>query len=155
MLGDCCLIGLQPVLVHLSKDGKEGYSYHPVSINFLVEVAKTIFAIIVILTYVSTAFNTLLSFDHIKSLCNDALLDSASMAHCYMNMQCHCYDPDKDLIMEPAQYYMNSINIINFLHRAQGGQACPCIDPCARSFGMPTTISRLWCRPVCMPSTTI
>ena len=51
--GDCCLIGLQPVLVHLSKAGKDSYAFHPVSLNFLVEVAKTSVAIVVLLAYVS------------------------------------------------------------------------------------------------------
>ena len=51
--GDCFLIGLAPVLVHMSKglDGK--FPFHPVSINLLVEVAKTFFATVVIMIYVS------------------------------------------------------------------------------------------------------
>ena len=41
------------MLVHLSKAGKDSYAFHPVSINFLVEVAKTSVAIVVLLAYVS------------------------------------------------------------------------------------------------------
>ena len=49
--GDCFLIGLAPVLVHMSKvDGK--FPFHPVSINLLVEVAKTLFAAAVLSIYV-------------------------------------------------------------------------------------------------------
>ncbi|KAK9822839.1 hypothetical protein WJX81_001408 [Elliptochloris bilobata] len=48
--GDCFLIGLAPVLVHMSKvDGK--FPFHPVSINLLVEVAKTLFAATVLGLY--------------------------------------------------------------------------------------------------------
>ena len=51
MAGDCFLIGLAPVLVHMSKvDGK--FPFHPVSINLLVEVAKTLFATAVLCLYV-------------------------------------------------------------------------------------------------------
>ena len=51
MAGDCFLIGLAPVLVHMSKvDGK--FPFHPVSINLLVEVAKTLFASAVLCLYV-------------------------------------------------------------------------------------------------------
>lgn len=51
MAGDCFLIGLAPVLVHMSKvDGK--FPFHPVSINLLVEVAKTLFAAAVLSIYV-------------------------------------------------------------------------------------------------------
>ncbi|MEW5305500.1 MAG: hypothetical protein WDW36_008034 [Sanguina aurantia] len=42
---DCVLLGLQPVLVHLSKNREGGYSFHPVSINLSVELAKTLFAL--------------------------------------------------------------------------------------------------------------
>ncbi|KAK9804388.1 hypothetical protein WJX72_010671 [[Myrmecia] bisecta] len=49
--GDCFLIGLQPVLVHMSKNAQGRFSFHPVSVNFMVEVAKTLFATIVLLIY--------------------------------------------------------------------------------------------------------
>ncbi|KAG2487032.1 hypothetical protein HYH03_014278 [Edaphochlamys debaryana] len=45
---DCVFLGLQPVLVHLSKNSKGTYSFHPVAVNFMVELAKTLFAIIVL-----------------------------------------------------------------------------------------------------------
>ena len=69
--GDCCLIGLQPVLVHLSKAGKDSYAFHPVSINFLVEVAKTSVAIVVLLAYVSllpTRQQVLMELDQLQFL---------------------------------------------------------------------------------------
>ena len=47
------LTGLQPVLVHLSKNEHGEYSFNPVSINFLVEVVKTTFAILMLIVYVS------------------------------------------------------------------------------------------------------
>lgn len=46
--------GLQPVLVHLSKNSAGGYSFHPVSINFMVEVTKTFFALMVLFVVVRT-----------------------------------------------------------------------------------------------------
>ncbi|KAK9031811.1 hypothetical protein V6N11_056099 [Hibiscus sabdariffa] len=46
--GDCLLVGLQPILVYMSKvDG--GFKYSPVSVNFLTEVAKVILAIVMLL----------------------------------------------------------------------------------------------------------
>lgn len=51
--GDCFLIGLAPVLVHMSKGPDGKFPFHPVSINLLVEVAKTIFATVILMIYVS------------------------------------------------------------------------------------------------------
>lgn len=42
---DCVLIGLQPILTHMSKNQHGKFSYSPVSVNFLVEVAKVLFSI--------------------------------------------------------------------------------------------------------------
>ena len=53
MAGDCFLIGLAPVLVHMSKGPDGRFPFHPVSINLLVEVAKTVFATIILMIYVS------------------------------------------------------------------------------------------------------
>ena len=50
--GDCFLIGLAPVLVHMSKGADGTFPFHPVSINLLVEATKTVFATIVIMIYV-------------------------------------------------------------------------------------------------------
>ncbi|KAK9837659.1 hypothetical protein WJX74_002350 [Apatococcus lobatus] len=49
VIGDCCLIGLQPVLVHMSKNAQGTFSFNPLSINLLVELAKTAFALSVLL----------------------------------------------------------------------------------------------------------
>lgn len=46
------LIGLQPVLVHMSKNAAGKFSFHPVSINFLVEIVKTAFAITMLVIYI-------------------------------------------------------------------------------------------------------
>lgn len=46
---DCVFLGMQPVLVHLSKNAKGTYSFNPVSINFLTEIAKTVYALVVLL----------------------------------------------------------------------------------------------------------
>ena len=51
--GDCFLIGLAPVLVHMSKGPDGKFPFHPVSINLLVEVTKTVFATGVLVIYVS------------------------------------------------------------------------------------------------------
>ncbi|KAF0891758.1 hypothetical protein E2562_010953 [Oryza meyeriana var. granulata] len=46
--GDCILVGLQPILVFMSKvDGK--FQFSPISVNFLTEVTKVIFAIIMLI----------------------------------------------------------------------------------------------------------
>ncbi|TYI71176.1 hypothetical protein E1A91_D08G275900v1 [Gossypium mustelinum] len=45
--GDCLLVGFQPILVYMSKvDG--GFKYSPISVNFLIEVAKVIFAVVML-----------------------------------------------------------------------------------------------------------
>ncbi|XRB06007.1 CMP-sialic acid transporter [Pycnococcus provasolii] len=43
--GDCFLIGLQPILTHMSKNKSGKFSYSPVSVNFLVEVVKVLFSV--------------------------------------------------------------------------------------------------------------
>lgn len=58
--GDCFLIGLAPVLVHMSKGPDGKFPFHPVSINLLVEVAKTVFATVVLMIYVSIRFRCLI-----------------------------------------------------------------------------------------------
>jgi len=45
---DCFLIGLQPILVHMSKDKHGKFSYSPISVNFLTEVTKCMFAIVLL-----------------------------------------------------------------------------------------------------------
>ncbi|XVE62133.1 hypothetical protein DITRI_Ditri06bG0094500 [Diplodiscus trichospermus] len=46
--GDCILVGLQPILVYMSKvDGH--FKFSPISVNFLTEVAKVVFAIVMLL----------------------------------------------------------------------------------------------------------
>ncbi len=52
VLGDCTLIGLAPVLVQAAKDADGHYGFSPVSVNLLVELCKTIFALGTLITYV-------------------------------------------------------------------------------------------------------
>ncbi|XP_042753371.2 isovaleryl-CoA dehydrogenase, mitochondrial [Lactuca sativa] len=48
VVGDCMLVGLQPILVYVSKvDGK--FNFSPISVKFLTEVAKVIFALVMLL----------------------------------------------------------------------------------------------------------
>ncbi|PSS34923.1 CMP-sialic acid transporter 3 like [Actinidia chinensis var. chinensis] len=48
VVGDCILVGLQPILVFMSKvDGK--FKFSPISVNFLTETAKVVFAIVMLL----------------------------------------------------------------------------------------------------------
>ncbi|KAF3454261.1 hypothetical protein FNV43_RR04708 [Rhamnella rubrinervis] len=48
VVGDCFLVGLQPILVYMSKvDGK--FNFSPVSVNFLTEATKVVFAIVMLL----------------------------------------------------------------------------------------------------------
>ncbi|XP_059632871.1 CMP-sialic acid transporter 3-like [Cornus florida] len=47
VVGDCFLVGLQPILVFMSKvDGS--FKFSPISVNFLTEIAKVIFAIVML-----------------------------------------------------------------------------------------------------------
>ncbi|CAK7325977.1 unnamed protein product [Dovyalis caffra] len=48
VVGDCILVGLQPILVYISKkNGK--FDYSPIGVNFLTETAKVVFAIFMLL----------------------------------------------------------------------------------------------------------
>ncbi|KAJ7979061.1 CMP-sialic acid transporter 3 [Quillaja saponaria] len=48
VVGDCILVGFQPILVYMSKvDGK--FNFSPISVNFLTEITKVIFAIVMLL----------------------------------------------------------------------------------------------------------
>lgn len=50
-----CLLrrtGLQPVLVHLSKNDKGKFSFNPLSVNLMTEVFKVVFALVVLLVLV-------------------------------------------------------------------------------------------------------
>nr|GME04877.1 CMP-sialic acid transporter 5-like isoform X1 [Ipomoea batatas] len=47
VVGDCILVGLQPILVYMSKvDGK--FMFSPVSVNFLTEITKVVFAVVML-----------------------------------------------------------------------------------------------------------
>ncbi|KAM3283054.1 CMP-sialic acid transporter 4 [Capsicum chacoense] len=47
VVGDCVLVGLQPILVYMSKvDGK--FEFSPISVNFLTELAKVVFALVML-----------------------------------------------------------------------------------------------------------
>ncbi|GAX83866.1 hypothetical protein CEUSTIGMA_g11291.t1 [Chlamydomonas eustigma] len=48
---DCAFLGMQPVLVHLSKNKQGSYSFDPVSVNFMTELAKTAFAVVTLLIF--------------------------------------------------------------------------------------------------------
>ncbi|KAI3738805.1 hypothetical protein L2E82_28969 [Cichorium intybus] len=48
VVGDCMLIGIQPILVYMCKvNGK--FNFSPISVNFLTEIAKVIFALFMLL----------------------------------------------------------------------------------------------------------
>ncbi|WJZ91496.1 hypothetical protein VitviT2T_010562 [Vitis vinifera] len=48
VVGDCILVGLQPILVYMSKvDGS--FKFSPISVNFLTEATKVLFAIMMLL----------------------------------------------------------------------------------------------------------
>jgi len=44
-------VGLAPVLVHMAKDEHGSFSFSPVSVNLLVEIAKTVFALGTLVMY--------------------------------------------------------------------------------------------------------
>ncbi|KAJ0093616.1 hypothetical protein Patl1_26291 [Pistacia atlantica] len=59
VVGDCMLVGLQPILVYMSKvDGR--FKFSPISVNFLTELAKVLFAI-VMLVFQAARNNVLLA----------------------------------------------------------------------------------------------
>ncbi|EOY07012.1 hypothetical protein QUC31_011566 [Theobroma cacao] len=48
VVGDCVLVGFQPILVYMSKvDGR--FMFSPISVNFLTEVAKVLFAVVMLI----------------------------------------------------------------------------------------------------------
>ncbi|AQK53442.1 CMP-sialic acid transporter 3 [Zea mays] len=55
VVGDCILVGLQPILVFMSKvDGK--FQFSPISVNFLTEVMKVIFAVVMLIIQVCCSY---------------------------------------------------------------------------------------------------
>ncbi|XP_021289050.1 CMP-sialic acid transporter 2 isoform X2 [Herrania umbratica] len=47
VVGDCVLVGFQPILVYMSKvDGR--FMFSPISVNFLTEAAKVLFAVVML-----------------------------------------------------------------------------------------------------------
>jgi hypothetical protein len=44
--------GLQPVLVHMSKNADGGYAFSPIAVNLLTELAKTAFALATLMALV-------------------------------------------------------------------------------------------------------
>ena len=44
---------MAPVLVHMAKDSSGKFPFNPVSVNLLVELAKTLFALATLVIYVS------------------------------------------------------------------------------------------------------
>ena len=67
----CMLAGLQPVLVHMSKNKQGKFSFNPVSVNLMVEVSKTLFALVVLIIYVSNlpSYLVLWVSIHTRSAC--------------------------------------------------------------------------------------
>lgn len=49
----CMCAGLQPVLVHLSKNKSGKFSFNPISVNLMTEIFKVVFALTVLLFLVS------------------------------------------------------------------------------------------------------
>jgi hypothetical protein len=75
VVGDCLLIGAQPILVYMSKvDGK--FLFSPVSVNFLTEVVKVFFAICMLLWQVCAFVRALMCFillfyDWVHHICSE------------------------------------------------------------------------------------
>lgn len=49
--GDCLLIGLAPVLVHMAKDSSGRFAFSPMAVNLLVEICKVAFALATLVIY--------------------------------------------------------------------------------------------------------
>jgi drug/metabolite transporter (DMT)-like permease len=70
--GDCLLIGLAPVLVHMAKDPATGkFAFSPVSVNLLVEMVKTLFALGTLVVYGCGRPGPPL-YRSFRAFCNDA-----------------------------------------------------------------------------------
>lgn len=70
--GDCLLIGLAPVLVHMAKDPATGkFAFSPVSVNLLVEIVKTVFALGTLMVYGCGRPGPPL-YRSFRAFCNDA-----------------------------------------------------------------------------------
>lgn len=63
------LTGLQPVLVHMSKNAQGSYSFNPVSVNFLTELTKTMFALITLIFLVSPTRHVMHPYVSPESAC--------------------------------------------------------------------------------------
>ena len=49
----CCVcVCVQPILVHMSKDADGKFAYSPISVNFLTEVVKCLFAVVLLIYHV-------------------------------------------------------------------------------------------------------
>ncbi|XP_031249368.1 CMP-sialic acid transporter 2-like [Pistacia vera] len=76
VVGDCVLVGLQPVLVYVSKvDG--GFKYSPISVNFLTEIVKVLFAVVMLLLeaqHKKVGEKSLLSFSTFVQAAQDNVL---------------------------------------------------------------------------------
>ncbi|KAI3724734.1 hypothetical protein L2E82_36522 [Cichorium intybus] len=61
VVGDCMLIGIQPILVYMCKvNGK--FNFSPISVNFSTEIAKVIFALVMLLIQISENRGKVTSF---------------------------------------------------------------------------------------------
>ncbi|KAH9670509.1 CMP-sialic acid transporter 3 [Citrus sinensis] len=76
VVGDCILVGLQPILVFTTKvDG--GFKFSPVSVNFLTEAVKVFFAIVMLLLqarHKKVGEKSLLSFSTIAQAARNNVL---------------------------------------------------------------------------------
>lgn len=76
VVGDCILVGLQPILVYTTKvDG--GFKFSPVSVNFLTEAVKVFFAIVMLLLqarHKKVGEKSLLSFSTIAQAARNNVL---------------------------------------------------------------------------------
>ncbi|XP_011014986.1 PREDICTED: CMP-sialic acid transporter 3-like isoform X2 [Populus euphratica] len=73
--GDCIFVGLQPILVYISKHNGN-FEYSPISVNFLTETAKVFFAIFMLLIqHKKVGEKSLLSFStFVQAARNNVLL---------------------------------------------------------------------------------
>ncbi|XP_044498228.1 CMP-sialic acid transporter 2-like [Mangifera indica] len=76
VVGDCVLVGLQPVLVYMSKvDG--GFRFSPISVNFFTEIAKVLFAVVMLFfqaRHKKVGEKSLLSFSTLVQAAHDNVL---------------------------------------------------------------------------------
>ncbi|URE41720.1 hypothetical protein MUK42_35199 [Musa troglodytarum] len=133
VVGDCILVGLQPILVYMSKvDGS--FKFSPISVNFLTEATKALFAIMMLLFQAARnnillavpaflyAINNYLKFimqlyfnpATVKMLSNLKLEHVLKVPHCFGNCCSFKDHNEKTLFHYPGKSELNGYTLYSW-----------------------------------------